>query len=378
MSLFFKPAETRSIDDTWPSDFAHGGTIGSALDSSLSLIPVYASTRLIADSVASLPLQQYRKTGATRSPMPLASVMAEPSVLGTRVDWLHRCMTSLLLRGNAYGLIVRSNVAPSEVVWLHPDKVRVEGDTAATARYLYNGRQIDTVDMLHIPAYTLPGSLVGVSPVQAAALTLDAGARSQRFMRDWFANSATPSAHFKNTAKTLQPGEAEAISSRFKAKIRAGEPLVTGSDWDYSPLTLSAADAGFLAMTKATATQVAAIFGVPPEMVGGETGSSMTYSTVEMNAINFVTYTLRPWLTRLEAAFSKALIPSPQYVKFNVDAMIRTDIKTRHDVYKIDREIGLRSIDEERALEDLEPLPDGQGESFVALSAKPASKETAT
>ncbi len=142
---------------------------------------------------------------------------------------------------------------------------------------------------------------------------------------------------------------------------------MTGKDWKLDVVTLPADDAGFVASAKLNATQVASIYGVPAEMIGGEAAGSLTYSTVELNQIQFLTNTLRPWLVRLEAAFS-SLLPRPQYVRFNADAMIRSDTKTRWEVHQIARNIGAENIDEIRALEDMEPLPDGQGEDYTPLA----------
>ena len=120
-----------------------------------------------------------------------------------------------------------------------------------------------------------------------------------------------------------------AVKERMKLTVKAGEPFVVGKDWDVTMLALSADDAGFVQSARLTATHVASVFGIPPQMIGGDAGSSLTYSTVELNQIQFLTNTLRPWITRLEEAFN-SLLPRPHYVKFNVDAMLRVDTKTRH------------------------------------------------
>jgi HK97 family phage portal protein len=173
--------------------------------------------------------------------------------------------------------------------------------------------------------------------------------------------------------------EAQAIKARLVNAIRSRQPLVHGKDWEFTPISVPLEDSQFLDTMKATTNQVAAIYGIPAEMMGGQTGTSMTYNTVEQNGLNFVTFALRPWLVLLETAFS-ALLPDKQYVKFNVDALIRTDTLSRHNIYKIDREIGLRSIDEIRALEDLTPLPNGKGQDFTPLptSSKPQGSTVPT
>jgi HK97 family phage portal protein len=115
------------------------------------------------------------------------------------------------------------------------------------------------------------------------------------------------------------------------------------------------------------------VYGIPPEMIGGEAGSSNTYANVEQQQINFVMFTLRPWLVRLETAFS-ALLPDRQYVKFNSDALIRADLKTRWEVNQIRVNLGAASLDEIRAQEDEPPLPNGQGQQYgPAAPSAPAA-----
>lgn len=375
MSLFFggRRVEERAVTSL---PWSHGGEFPSAagsMESQLSLVPVYAATRLIADSIATMPLQQFRKTSKGRAPMALAPLFESPTTYGSRVDWIARCMASLLLRGNAYGLKVGVGFTPHSVEWLHPDKVARQG-----GRWLYNGEPVDDAELLHIPALVVPGSRLGLSPIGACSMTMTTGLETQRFVKDWYRNKAVPGMVFKNTEKTMEPDVAAAAKERLRSTLRAGDPFVTGKDWTLDVVKLSADDAGFVASTKLTATQVANIFGVPPEMIGGETGKSLTYSTAELNQIQFVTNTLRPWLVRLETAFS-SLLPRPQYVKFNVDSLIRVDTKTRYEVHQIARTIGLNNVDELRALEDQDPLPGGQGQDYTPLagaSPAPASEET--
>lgn len=105
---------------------------------------------------------------------------------------------------------------------------------------------------------------------------------------------------------------------------------------------------------------------MPPEKVGGTTGNPLTYTTVEQNSIDLLTWTLRPWLARLEEALS-LLRPPAEDVRFNADAMLRTDTLTRYRTHRIARTIGLNSIDELRRTEDLEPLPGGTGADYTPL-----------
>lgn len=372
MSLFFRARDPEQRDIS-SLPWSHGGDVpgSTSLEGSLALVPVYAAVRLIADSVSTLPLQAYRKTPGGRTPIPLPGVFDMPTNHGTRVDWIQRCMTSLLLRGNAYGLKVGAESgAPRMIEWLHPDRVDYRDGV-----WSYLGREVPAVDMVHVPATVLPGSRLGVSPLGAARSMIQSGEATQRFMREWYANRAVPGLVATNSEKTLTSDEASKVKERLTATMRAGEAFVTGKDWQIDVMKLSADDAGFVVSSKLTATQVAALYGVPPEMIGGEAGGSLTYSTLEQNQINYVTYSLQPWLVRLEHAFS-ALLPRPQYVKFNVDALIRPDTKARHEVAQIARTIGLASINELRAREDAAPIEGGDDYTPLAQMGAARSKET--
>lgn len=376
MSLFSKRAQTRSISSL-PWDQGGPKVQSDSMAHQLGLIPVFAAVRLISDSISTLPLQQFRKTADSRQPMPLAKVLDAPSAYGTRIEWVQRGLVSALLAGNAYGLKTGYDPATAgyaSIEWLDPSKVR---DEPGDPDWFYEGRRVPSSQILHIPALVVPGRRRGISPMTATRTSIEAGLEAQQFTRDWFRNRAVPGLIFKNVDRTIAPDVAAATKERLTSTLRAGEPFVSGNDWTLDVIKMPADDAGFVSAAKLTATQIASIYGVPPEMIGGETGNSLTYSTVELNQIAFLTNTLRPWITRFEAALS-GLLPRPQFVKFNVDALLRVDAKTRHEIYQIDRNIGLRNVDEERALEDLEPLPDGKGQDYTPLAGKATAptKET--
>ena len=363
MSLFFRAAEQRAVTSVEGWGRGDDAALGSSMSSALSVVPVFAACRLISDSIATLPLQAYRKTGDVRTPIALPAVFDTE----TRIEWVQQALMSLLLRGNAYGLVVArsDDGTPKRVQWLNPERVDID-EAGTKPVFRYNGTVVPDVDMKHIPAYAMPGTVKGLSPIGACSMLADTGAATQKMMRDWFAGRGIPGVTAQNTSKVLSAAEAETVSDRLRARMRTGQPFVHGSDWDINFMSLPADDAGFVSAAKLNATQVATIYGIPPEMIGGETGSSLTYSTVEMNQHNLAALTLRPWLAKLEQEFS-SWIYRPRYVRFNVDAMIRVDVKTRYDIHQIAREIGMRNVDEIRALEDLTPLPDGQGQDYNPL-----------
>jgi HK97 family phage portal protein len=339
------------------------GTISASR--ALSLSSVYAAIRLLAQSISTLPLKAYRRAGDDRVPMAsLPQLFAQLVTDGQLVPWLHRCVTSLGLRGNAYGLIVSRDgfQYPTAIEWLDPSKVLVD-DRQGKSGWLYDGREIPREGLVHIPLFAMPGQRCGLSPLAAFAQTLGIGLQAQTYASDWFAAGGFPPGTFRNEEAVVGQEEAEAIKARVVSAIRTHTPLVHGKDWKYDPISVPPEEAQFVETMKMTTNTIASVYGIPPEMIGGESGSSMTYANVEQQQINFVMFTLRPWLVALESAFS-ALLPDRQYVKFNSDALIRADLKTRWEVNQIRLTVGASSIDEIRAQEEQPPLPNGQGQSY--------------
>jgi len=217
--------------------------------------------------------------------------------------------------------------------------------------------------------FTRPWKVLGLWPLGAQAAAITTGLGAQQFSADWFSNGGVPPGTFKNALKTVPPSEASAIKQRLVDAIRTHQPIVYGADWDYNPIAINPQEAQFIQTMKLTATEVAVIYGVPPDRVGGEKSSSLTYATTEQDSIDFVQFTILNYARKLESAFFR-ILPTRQYVRFNLDALIRPDILTRHKVYMLDRQMGLRNIAEIRDMENLPPVPADQSEmanSFAPL-----------
>lgn len=371
---FRRRTEKRTItyQDLWGSGRDTPWRSGG-IDAALTLVPVFAATRLLADSVASLPLQTFRQVDDVRLRVADPQLIADPTGYGTVYDWVHRAVTSLALRGNAFGLItdVARDGTPVRIEWLHPDEVTLETDRTDTPPVWYwQGRRVDSSMILHVPGYTLPGRVLGMSPIKAYRLTVETGLGAQQFGRDWFAGGSTP-AGVLETDQVLNEEQAEAVKRRFKQAASGRDTVVLGAGTTYKPISVPADESQFLATMRATAGQIASIYGIPPEMIGGESGNSLTYANTEQQAINFVTYTLRPWLVRLEQALTR-LLPAEQFVRFNIDSIIRADLKTRYEAHHYALADGWLSRDEVRLLENRAPLPGGEGAKYPPLMAQPA------
>lgn len=352
-------------------------SLGTGVQASLTLVPLYAATRLIADQFAASPLQAFREMNGTKQRLdPTPSLVTTPSSVGhTTFTWKYQAITSALLRGFACGLITSTDYTDhaATVEWLNPDSVTIDDTNPSKPIFRYLGRELPRDGIVYVPAYIVAGSWKGLSPISAFRTTMETGHAAQSATKDWFTNGASPSGHLKNTMQTLTAKDAAMAKERFKASIANQDVLVTGREWDFNQIGVSASDAQFVETLKLTATQIASIYGVAPELIGGESGASMTYANVEQQGIDLLKYTLRPWFVRFEEALS-SLMPRGQYVKFNADAIVRADLKTRMDSHAVALSVGVETQDEARRLEDRPPLTDEQKAEWAATYGKGQSK----
>lgn len=371
-----EPIEQRTIDAV-PWSVGGIGSAGTTVtqDRALALAPVFSCARIIAGTISTLPLKPYRRIGEQRIPMAslpqLFSLLADD---GELVPWLHRALVSLVLRGNAIGLATARDGFgfPTRIDWLNPADVDVD-DYRSTIRpvWLWKGREVPREDIVHIPWFPVPGRVLGLSPIAAFALTMNTGLYAQAYGNDWFEGGGVAVGTFRNTEQAIvDPAQADVIKRRLVNGIRTRQPIVFGKDWEYNwPPAVTPNDAQLVETMRLSATQIANIYGLPPEDVGGTRGGSLTYSTVELNQLDR-TLALRPWMSILEHKFG-SLLPERQYVRFNADAVVRTDIKTRWEVNQIRVGMGAANIDEIRAQEDLPPLPGSAGQKYLINGADP-------
>jgi uncharacterized membrane protein YgcG len=165
----------------------------------------------------------------------------------------------------------------------------------------------------------------------------------------------------------VDKAQAAEMRAELVKSIRRHEPLVYGRDWDYKPITVPPSEAQFLESMQMTATQVAAVYNVPPDRIGGTRGDSLTYNTTEQSTLQLIE-SCRPWLVNSEQRFSKLILPKNRMCKFYTDALLKTDLEARINMYLIMRNMGLRSINELRDLEDLPPVPGGVGDEYLPLT----------
>ena len=369
-------AETRAISGTpwtpWESPYFPynaGGPVHPArsggingVDGMLRLQPVYSSVRILAEGVAMTPLQQFRDTGDRKAKMPPGPLLTKASAFINNFDWLFQYVTSAGLQGYAPGYITSRDGYgyPTTVEWLPPEDftaVDPKPWNPAKVKFFFAGTEIPRSDLLLVNAFTIPGRSLGISPMRYFQLLIEAGHGALAYGDGWYRSGGFPPGTFQNKNYEVTDEQATEIKRKLVRAQRRREPLVYGADWEYKPVVVPPNEAQFVEAMQLNATQIAAIYGVPPHRVGGSTaGGSVNYSNVESEGLALVQDTLDPWLVRLETALADCL-PVSQYAQFNRNARLRTTIAERYAAYRTARDIGIYNVDEIRDLEDRPPIP---------------------
>jgi HK97 family phage portal protein len=311
---------------------------------------------LIAGSISTLPLAAYRD--GDRDPLPtLPPILRAPSAGWTLPDFLYALLQSLLVRGNAYGLIVDragAGLLPSQVELLDPNRVAVAVPNGAV-EYRVDGQRVETASIWHVRAFTTPGSVTGLSPIGHARQAVGLGLGAERYAAKFFGESAVPSG-LLTTDQHISRQDALDLKEGWNAFHQGRRDIaVLGDGARFQAITIPPEQAQFLETTRANAATIARYFGVQPELIGGESGGSLTYANVEQRALDFLQFCLRPWIVRTELALS-ALLSSTTSVKFNAAGLVRTDLLTRYQAHESAIRAGWKLRSEVRELEDLPPV----------------------
>jgi HK97 family phage portal protein len=337
----------------------------------LAVADVFACVRALSDAAASIPLVPYRKTtsGRTRDDGRLAGLLRQPAPATTQANLVGQCVAHLTLYGNAYlGKFRDAGGRVEQLALLHPDRVTPELKAGVPLYTVNDGRGRQSThgveDVVHVRALSTDG-LVGLSPVRQCRVALGLAQSLTEHAAAFFENGARPTGVLKVPTTSADPaalaGLREAWGGLHSGARNAHKIAIVTGDVDFTAISGPLDDLQFVEQRHLSTAEVCRIFRVPPWIVGGTSGDSMTYSNVEQQALAFVTYSLRPWLILIEQALSEDadLCPGPLYVEFLLDALLRSDAKTRSDVYTaaLDPATGYLTRAEVRRLENLEPEP---------------------
>jgi len=333
-----------------------------SIDQAMRVSAVWACVRLLADTVSMMPLSAYTMQSGVRVPTTTPPLLRQPASDASMPDWLYMVVVSMLLRGNAYGKIsLRDRDGyPVQIDMLNPDDVQTRRDLK-TGKLVYSTRGgiIRNEDLWHVRAFRLPGSSLGLSPIQYAASQINIDAAIQAFGLGWFLDAPNPKSVLTSD-QSINKEQSKTILDAFKTK-KGNEPLVLGAGLKYTPLSVSPNESQFIETQKYSVASIARIYGVPPEMIAAEAGNSLTYSNIESKGIDFLTYSVQPWLTRIEAALAP-LMPGQRHARFDTSVLTRTDLEGRIKAGAIAIASKQQDPNEVRAWQgtDLPPLTDEQ------------------
>lgn len=363
--------------------FFGGSSSGKAVTerSAMQMTAVYSCVRILAEAIAGLPLHLYRYGGdgskekATDHPL-YALLHDEPNPEMTSFVFRETLMTHLLLWGNAYAQIIRNG--KGEVVALYPlmpNRMTVDRDEYGQLYYEYRTTQDDAHtmkgsvvrlsprDVLHVPGLGFDG-LVGYSPIAMAKNAIGLAIATEEYGSKFFANGATPGGILEHPGVVKDPERVrESWNTAFGGSANANKVAVLEEGMKYTPISISPNEAQFLETRKFQIDEIARIFRVPPHMIGDLEKSS--FSNIEQQSLEFVKYTLDPWVCRWEQSMQRALLKpdeKPQYfLKFNVDGLLRGDYQSRMNGYAVGRQNGWMSANDIRELENLDRITKADG-----------------
>ena len=356
--------------------------------SAMQMTAVYSCVRILSEAVAGLPLHLYQYTDKSSKEKavdnPLYFLLHdEPNTEMTSFVFRETLMTHLLLWGNAYSQIIRNG--KGEVMGLYPlmpDRMTVNRDekgrlyyeymvSSEDAKTLKDGTvRLSPYDVLHIPGLGFDG-LVGYSPIAMAKNAIGLAIAAEEYGSKFYANGATPSGILEYPGTVKEPDKVrESWNAGFGGSSNAHKIAVLEEGMKYTPISISPNEAQFLETRKFQINEIARIFRVPPHMVGDLEKSS--FSNIEQQSLEFVKYTLEPWLVRWEQAMQRALIPqddkSKYFIKFNVDGLLRGDYQSRMQGYATARQNGWMSANDIRELENLDRIPAEDGGDLYLIN----------
>ena len=370
--------------------FTGGSTAGKNVTerSAMQMTAVYSCVRVLSEAVAGLPLHvyKYRSDGGKEKALnhPLYFLLHdEPNPEMTSFVFRETLMTHLLLWGNAYAQIIRNG--KGEVVALYPlmpNRMTVDRDENRRLYYKYyrgndeaiRSKEYEIIlspyDVLHIPGLGFDG-LVGYSPIAMAKNAIGLAIATEEYGAKFFANGAAPSGVLELSGTLKNPDKVrESWNATFGGSHNANKVAVLEEGMKYTPISISPEQAQFLETRKFQINEIARIFRVPPHMVGDLEKSS--FSNIEQQSLEFVKYTLEPWLVRWEQSMVRSLLtPSEKreyFIKFNVDGLLRGDYASRMSGYATARQNGWMSANDIRELENLDRIPAEEGGDLYLIN----------
>jgi HK97 family phage portal protein len=360
----------------------------------LGLSTVYACISVLSNSFGTMPCKLYERTKSGRKPVTegdLFSLLAvEPNPNMTAVTFWSAVMACAALRGNGYAIIQRDKEAPGGVPvanWpIHPSFVQTRLNPAT--RELEHVVSVDgkqTVypdrDMFHVPALTMDG-LVGIDPLTTAARqSIGTAIAGAKHIGAFFGRGSRPSGVLTRSAQQPQAGTLQGKTApenndkaresweRANAGDNQGRTAVLPAGWDWKPIAITPEQSQYLQIRQFERAELAALWSIPPHMVGDT--SRLSNSNHESQALEFVKFTLLPWIVRFEAEINRKLLPrvgrnaSRYIVSFDTSELIRGDFDAQMTGFATGRQWGFVTANECRTAIGYDPIDGPAGDAVI-------------
>ncbi len=359
---------------------------------------VYACVRILAEAVASLPLHvyEYQDDGGKKlvHDHPLYYLLHdEPNPEMTSFVFRETLMSHLLIWGNAYAQIIRDGAG--RVLGLYPllpDKMDVQRDDRGNIYYVYSRNsdenpmfkeygdiRLKAEDVLHIPGLGFDG-LIGYSPIAMAKNAVGMTLACEEYGASFFANGANPGGVLEHPGVLKDPSKVrESWNSVYRGVNNAHKIAVLEEVMKYQQIGIPPEEAQFLETRKFQINEIARLYRIPPHMVGDLDKSS--FSNIEQQSLEFVKYTLDPWVIRWEQSLQRSLLlpgeKGKYFIKLNVDGLLRGDYQSRMNGYAVGRQNGWFSANDIREMENMNPIPDEQGGNLYLINGAMTKLEDA-
>lgn len=369
--------------DRWAEFLSSGkSATGKTVTHSTAMqsVAVFACVRVLSETLAALPLPVYRRLSPrgkeraiNHNLYPLLHDAPNPEM--TSFVFREALMGHLVLWGNAYAEIdwdPRSGKV--NALWpLRPDRMQVVRENGQLwYRYRLpdgDGAELPAYRVLHIPGLGFDG-IMGYSPVSLAREAIGLGLAAEEFGARLFSNDTNLGGYLRHPKTLSEPAQDRLIKSfekRHRGLEKSHRLAVLEEGMEYQRIGIPPNDAQFLETRKFQTTEIARFFNVPPHMIGDL--DRATFSNIEQMSLEFVVYTMTPWLKRWEQVISKKLLgPNERqtyFAEFLVTGLLRGDIQARFNAYAVGRQWGWLSADDVRDLENMNPLPEGQGNVYL-------------
>ncbi|QSX09545.1 phage portal protein [Alkalibacter rhizosphaerae] len=392
ISKFIK-AMDKPVENTLTSNYTYlfGPTTSGKLVNEFTAMQtsaVYSCVRILAEALASLPLHIYRYKEAGKERVYTHTLYHilhdEPNSEMSSFVFRETLMSHLLIWGNAYAQIIRDGAG--RVVSLYPllpNKVEVGRNSSGEIYYVYTPNAEENPhlksyasynlrrhEVLHIPGLGFDG-LVGYSPIAMAKNAVGMTIATEEYGASFFANGANPGGVLEHPGVLKDPKKVrDSWNEVYRGSTNAHKIAVLEEGMKYQQIGIPPEEAQFLETRKFQINEIARLYRIPPHMVGDLEKSS--FSNIEQQSLEFVKYTLDPWVIRWEQALQRSLLLPREkreyFIKFNVDGLLRGDYQSRMNGYSVGIQNGFLSPNDIRHLEDMNPIPEGEGGDFYIVN----------